>query len=71
MILKFYLLTDFWRGRERERDWETWFGVPLIYVFIGWFLYVPWPGTKPATLAYRDSALTNWATQPGPKILYF
>ena len=25
--------------------------------------YVPWPGIEPATLAYQDNTLTNWATQ--------
>ena len=49
-------------GRERERHQ---FVVPLIYSFIGWFLYVPWLGIEPATLVYWDDALTNWATCPG------
>ena len=38
------LLIDF---REREKNW---FVVLLIYAFIGWFVYVPWPGIKSATL---------------------
>ena len=38
---------------------------PLIHAFIGWFLYVPWLGIEPATLAHQDDALTTWATQPG------
>ena len=42
------------------------FVVPLIYAFIDWFLYVPWLGMEPATLAYPDDAVTNEATQPGP-----
>ena len=50
---------------EREREREVNFIVPLIYIFIGWFLYVPWPKIKPATLAYQGDVLTNWATQPG------
>ena len=32
--------------RERQRDRER-FIVPLIYAFIGWFLYVPWLGIEP------------------------
>ena len=51
------------KGRESERHQLV---VPLIYAFIGCFLYVPWPGIEPATLAYQDDALTDWATQPGP-----
>ena len=48
----FYLLILEERGRKRE-------------TFIDWSLYVPWLGTEPATLAYQDNALSNWATQPG------
>ena len=44
------------REEERER-----FVVPLIYAFIGWYLYVPCPEIKPTTLA---DALTNRATGP-------
>ena len=48
------------RKRERERRREKHqFLVSLIYVFIDWFLYVPWPGTKPTTLVYQDNALTQ------------
>ena len=46
--------------RERHQ-----FVVPFIYVFIGWFLYVPWLGNEPSTLAYQDDALTSWTTWPG------
>ena len=46
-LFKKYLLIDL-RKREKHQ-----FAVPLIYTLIGWFLYVPWPGIKPATLAYR------------------
>ena len=49
-----------WYYREEHQ-----FVVPLIYAFFGWFLYMPWPGIKPTTLAYRDDALTNGATRPG------
>ena len=41
------------------------FIVLLIYAFICWFLYVPWPGVKPATLAYQNDSLTRWDTWPG------
>ena len=51
------------RRGETDRQRHQ-FVVPLIYAFIGWFLYVPWPGIKPATLACQDDAPTNWATQP-------
>ena len=50
---------------EKEREWERekhWFVVPLIYSFVGWFLYVPWPGIEPTTVAHWDNALTNWAS---------
>ena len=60
LFLNFYLLIL----RKREKHW---FVVPLIYAFIGWLPYVPWPGIKPATLMYQDDALTNWAPWPGPK----
>ena len=50
------------RGRGRER--EILICRPTIYALIGWFLYVPWPGIKPTTLAYGDDALTTWAIQP-------
>ena len=54
---------------ERETERNTDIAVPPIDEFIGWFLHVPWPGIKPATLAYGDSTLTNWAT--GPELLSF
>ena len=44
--------------REREEGWgereKHRFVVLLIYAFISWFLYVPWPANKPTTLAYWD-----------------
>ena len=48
---------------EREKHQ---FVVPLICAFIGCFLYVPWPRIEPATLAYWDNTLTNWASLPEP-----
>ena len=51
-------------GREKERE-KRWFVYPCIYAFIGWFLYVPWLGIEPVTLACQDNTLTNWATWPG------
>ena len=50
-------------GKEREGEHRC--VVLLIYALIGWFLYVPWPGIKPAALVGWDDALTNWATWPG------
>ena len=47
-----YCLT--WLGRERDTD--------LSFHFLHihwWFLHVPWPGIKPATLAYQEDALTT------------
>ena len=44
------------RKRERERN-------------IGCSLYVPWLGMEPQTLACQDDALTNWDTQPGPRVI--
>ena len=49
----------------RERGGDTCVGGSTFYVFIGWFLYVPWPGIKPTTLVYLDSALTNFDTRSG------
>ena len=49
---------------ERERERER-FVVLFIYAFIGWFLYVSWPGIEPTALAFGDDAATNWATQLG------
>ena len=66
--------------KEQEKHWLVF---PLICAFVGWFLSVPWPGIKPATLVYQVNALTklhtlvyqgdavnNWATQPG-HLLWF
>ena len=58
---------------EWQRRWERekhWFVVSLIYAFIGWFLYMPWPGIEPTTLEYQDDAPTNWATQPGSELSF-
>ena len=35
------------------------FVVPLIYVFIDYFLYVPQPGIQPTVLGYQDNALKH------------
>ena len=66
-----YLFQTDFRKRERERvrrreegRERDWFVVPLIYAFIGWLLYVLWPGITSAVSAYWDDALTNWATRP-------
>ena len=59
-----------WRRGGGETDRHR-FVVPLVYVFIGCFLYVPWPGIEPVTLAYGDDALTNWATWAGLSCLFF
>ena len=42
--------------RQRQR---TWICGPLIYAFIGWFLYVPWLGIEPAILVYQDDNSTQ------------
>ena len=62
---------------ERERWGKGWkkggrdqFVIPLIYAFIGWFLYVPWQRTELTTLAYWDVTLTNWATQSRRKCIF-
>ena len=55
---------------EREREGERHQLVPITYGFIGWFLHAPWPGIKPATLAYGDNTLSNrTTTQPGTRSL--
>ena len=46
--------------REKEKHQ---FVVLLIYAFIGWFLYVPWPGLNPQSWCIRT---TLWPTElPG------
>ena len=58
------------RGREtieREKHWPI---VPLIYAFIGWFLYVPCPGIESTTFGYWGDTITNWATWPGLMLLF-
>ena len=61
-FLSFCLLILERKGGERERHW---FVVPLVYAFIGWFFYVPWPRIEPITLVYWDDTLTNWAAWSG------
>ena len=65
-IFNFFKFIDL---RERERNIDLL--CPLIYAFIDWFLYMPWPGIKPTTLAYWDDALTKWATWPEPQLYTF
>ena len=71
----FFLLTlERERGRERKTERERerkkhWYAVPLIYVLIGCFFYVPRWGIEPTTLAYSDNVLTNWPTWPGLQII--
>ena len=76
LFLKFFWFIAFWRERkkrqgvagvEREKHWSV---VPRIYMFIGWFLYVPWPGIRLTTLMYLDDALTNPSTRPGPQLWF-
>ena len=40
----FFYLLILERGRERGEREKRWFVVLLIDAFIGWFLYVAWPG---------------------------
>lgn len=42
----------------REKEIER-LVVPLIYTFIGCFLYVPCLEVKPETLVYREDTLSN------------
>ena len=62
ILVFFYLLI---LGGDREREKHQ-FVVSLTYASIGWFLYVPWPGMKPATLAHGNDALTHLSKQPQP-----
>ena len=55
-IFYLQLLFFYWFVSERENHQCV---VPLIYVFIGWFLFVPWLGIEPTTLVYWDYALTT------------
>ena len=52
---------------DREKHW---FVVPLIYAFVGWFLYVPWLEMELATLVYGDNVLSNWAARPELLIIF-
>ena len=61
----FELKKNYWFFWERET-----LIVPLMDALIGWFLHVPWLGIKPATLAYRQDALTIWVTLPGPRLAF-
>ena len=67
-LFKIFIYSFLERGGEREREEKHWFVVPLIYAFISYFLYVPWTGIEPTTLANWDDILTNWATQLGPSL---
>ena len=44
---------DFVEGERKEGKRET---NLLFHLFMGWFLYVPWLGIKPAALAYQYNA---------------
>ena len=58
-FLIFFLIVLIWE-REREKGRERpQFVVPLIYAFIGWFLYFPRWGIEPKTLAYWEDTLTR------------
>ena len=67
-VLKSYSILQFLCIDFREKHQ---FVAALIYTFIGWFLYVPWPGIKPTTWEYWDNTLTKWATRPGWKSYTF
>ena len=51
------------RETEREKERNNRYVVPLLYSFIGWFLYVPWPGIEPTTLVYLDNTLPGQGLQ--------
>ena len=55
-----------WFESERERDHSL--SVSLTYTFIGWFLYVPWPGIEPATMVYWEDAPTELPGQGDPSL---
>ena len=57
-FLKLFKLI-FWEG-ETERKGER----EKTFIFVGWFLYVPWSWMKTTTLAHQDDAPAKWATQP-------
>ena len=61
IIVYLYLcfLLSFILERKKGKREKHRFVVPLIYAFIGWFLYVPWLVIKPATLMYLDGALLS------------
>ena len=67
LIFIYWLVLE---GKRSKEERETSIVVPLIYAFIGWFLFVPWLVTEPTTLLYEDNALTNWAILPGPESSY-
>ena len=60
------------REREEGREKHRFVFHLCMHLCIHWcFSYVPWPGTKPATVGYQDDALTNWAAWPGLKGHFF
>ena len=59
MITFYKLLFIDSREREEEVRERHWFAVPLIYVFIGWLLYVPWLGIEPQPWCI-GTTLTSW-----------
>ena len=70
IIIRFFLsqwflncFKNYWLILEREKN--TNFVVPVVHAFTGWFLYVPWLGIEPTTLASQDNAPNSWATQAG------
>ena len=56
------------REREKDRHGDQF---ALVNPFIGWFLYVSWPGVEPTTFVYWDNAPTHWDTQLGLKSKVF
>ena len=70
LLMSFFFFLIYWFEREREEGWERGgeklFVVPLIYAFIGCFLYVPCPWNQTCKLGISDNTLTNWTTLPGP-----
>ena len=59
-IYLFIYIIDF---RERSIYYFT-------YTFIGWFLYVPWLGIKPETLAYWGNALPTELSGQGQETVF-
>ena len=74
-IYKYIFFIDWFFKRERGGGREGGRETPVCcsnYLCMHWLILVhAWPGAAPATVAYQDDALTNWATRTGQSLFHF